>query len=1134
MKPRRAVSLVILSMLLAAVSVGRSATQAKEANLPPGEQRPCDIYAAAQAPCVAAHSTTRALYASYEGPLYQVLRQSDGRTLNIGVVRASAGDAGGYANSAAQDAFCANTNCWISIIYDQSPQRNHLHQAPRGGFYGHGLGGFNNLPLADAAPTTVMGHKVYGVFIVPGMGLRLNDPRGTAVDDQAQGQYWVINGHHYNSGCCFNYGNVELTSRDDGNGTMESTNFSNSTGWFHGSPPGPWIMTDQENNLVGCVNPGSPSKLCVDLPSISWRFVTAMAKGRPGRWASLGGDAQSGALRVMFEGPRVDVTYDPMRKQGAILLGNGGDNSVVSQGTFYEGAMTAANTYPSNETDQLVQANVVAARYDVAMLSVAPANAIATPPGLQTFVPGSTQETAIRFTNTSGAPVADLRFSLGVPAGWTASAERASVAGPVAAGASVEVTFRVTSGPAGFDGDMVANASWTGSSGARNWRAVQKLRNAPPVKINEFRIGDAVNTTNGFIELFNDSDAVVDISNWNLIHHQVWQAIASSIRIPAGTRLAPRGFYLLGLSNSGLAAPVGAGDSTIHVRSIDGLKVGDSIEIGGETRRITRIGTAASPETTIWQPMPEGRSVMTVPKGATNVPVAATDGFVVGEKIALGYGSDFPSTYRTTERYEIATATSVGQPGVYPYLAAEAAAGATNISVTSVATIRAGDRIRLDIASVGHGIETVTVKNVGTAANLMVLAAEAQAGTTRIRVRPGNLVFNNVAVNSGAGLAGLAVNRTLIVGKPGNRETVTITAVNGDSVDIKPALSRNHSNAEHAIDPGTGLDLLAPLQFNHSANLPFSNRGTGIDFTPATRFARSTNEPVQPLGTGITLDRPLAQGYAIDAVVRVAGVTTAGYQGSAPQQWFGGPALAAAGGSMVLRDAAGRAVDSLNYGLIVQPSAAEGYQGISGTGQVGCRAPAAGGRGGRGAVITLDSSAGRMPDGHDTDSNCNDFMVQPGANLAAGATAGSDTIKVTGVADFAPGQTLTIDQGVNMETATIAAVGTAGATTSREATAAGDAIIPVGVVLGFTLGQSITIGDGPQSEVATVEAIYGGGAGPRITVTAPLRFAHPRATAVAGSGVRLGTVLTRTHAAGVQVTTDFPTPGAANRYSLRR
>ena len=130
------------------------------------------------APCVAAHSTTRALYASYNGPLYQVMRQSDGKTLDIGVVQPSAGDAGGYADAAAQDAFCANTYCWITTIYDQSGKGNHLVQAPRGGFSGPAMGGFNNIPIADMAPITIMGHKVYGVFIEPGMGLRWNDAQG--------------------------------------------------------------------------------------------------------------------------------------------------------------------------------------------------------------------------------------------------------------------------------------------------------------------------------------------------------------------------------------------------------------------------------------------------------------------------------------------------------------------------------------------------------------------------------------------------------------------------------------------------------------------------------------------------------------------------------------------------------------------------------------------------------------------------------------------------------------------------------------------------------------------------------------------------------------------------------------------
>ncbi|KAJ7677680.1 concanavalin A-like lectin/glucanase domain-containing protein [Mycena polygramma] len=35
---------------------------------------PCDIYAAGGTPCVAAHSTTRALFSNYSGNLYQVVR----------------------------------------------------------------------------------------------------------------------------------------------------------------------------------------------------------------------------------------------------------------------------------------------------------------------------------------------------------------------------------------------------------------------------------------------------------------------------------------------------------------------------------------------------------------------------------------------------------------------------------------------------------------------------------------------------------------------------------------------------------------------------------------------------------------------------------------------------------------------------------------------------------------------------------------------------------------------------------------------------------------------------------------------------------------------------------------------------
>ena len=142
---------------------------------------------------------------------------------------------------------------------------------------------------------------------------------------------------------------------------------------------------------------------------------------------------------------------------------------------------------------------------------------------------------------------------------------------------------------------------------------------------------------------------------------------------------------------------------------------------------------------------------------------------------------------------------------------------------------------------------------------------------------------------------------------------------------------------------------------------------------------------------------------------------------------------------MVLRDASGLVVDSLNYGGLVDPWAAEGYQATSGAGQSGCsvttpaRPVASGGPGGP-AASAPNRSAGRFPDGLDTDSNCTDFLLQPATTLSAASAAGVNNIKVASVADFAAGQTIMIDTGANLETAVIATVGTAGATTVGAAT----------------------------------------------------------------------------------------------------
>jgi hypothetical protein len=239
---------------------------------------------------------------------------------------------------------------------------------------------------------------------------------------------------------------------------------------------------------------------------------------------------------------------------------------------------------------------------------------------------------------------------------------------------------------------------------------------------------------------------------------------------------------------------------------------------------------------------------------------------------------------------------------------------------------------------------------------------------------------------------------------------------------------------------------------------------------------------------------------------------------------------------MVLRDSGGLVVDSLNYGLIVDPWAAEGYQATSGAGQGGCRvaAPATPGGFGRGAA-PANRSAGRFPDGHDTDSNCADFQIQAATTLAAASSAGATNIKVANVAGFGAGQTIMIDSGANLQTAVIATVGTSGATTLGAPTNAGATMIPLAGFSGFAPGQAVTIDSGANSETAVVVSATGGGRGGRgggatVTVAAPLTHAHAAGVEISGTGITLTAPLTRAHSTGAQLANNVPTPGAPNKY----
>ena len=308
---------------------------------------PCDIYAGAGTPCVAAHSTTRALYSGYSGRLYQVRRASDGATTDIGTQ-----STGGYANAVAQDTFCAHTNCVITTIYDQSPQHNDLT------IEGPGAAGGQDVGANGAAiPVIAGGQRVFGVYIAPNTGYRHYVGSGVAQNGQPEGMYMVASGTHVNNGCCFDYGNVEASISDNGNGHMDAVNLGTTCFFSPCSGSGPWVAGDLENGLFqgNYSNTGDQGN--------NSTYVTAMLKNNgQNTFALKGGNSQSGGLSTWYNGTLpTGGGYIPMHQEGSIVLGTGGDNSNASVGTFFEGVMTSG--YPTDAADNAVQSNVVSVGY---------------------------------------------------------------------------------------------------------------------------------------------------------------------------------------------------------------------------------------------------------------------------------------------------------------------------------------------------------------------------------------------------------------------------------------------------------------------------------------------------------------------------------------------------------------------------------------------------------------------------------------------------------------------------------------------------------------------------------------------------------------------------------------------------
>jgi len=314
---------------------------------------PCDIYAAANNTCVAAHSSIRLLMSTYTGALYQVYRASDKTTKDIPVLSGTI-----FADSSVQDTFCSGTTCTITKLYDQSGHGNFL-EAETPSNPTSSVGGYTGQTAASATAEklNVGGHSVYSLYTKAAQAYWHNgSASGMPLGSAPEGIYMVTSGTHYNGGCCYDYGNGETSRTYVAGPSIDSIYFGNSTQWGHGAGSGPWIMADMEDGMIiGNSN----------TPSITYKFITAIEKNNgTTEWALRGGDATTGTLTTGFKGA-LPAGKNPMKKQGSVLLGSGGDccysNNNASLGTFYEGAIVSG--YPSDATEDAVQVNIVSAQY---------------------------------------------------------------------------------------------------------------------------------------------------------------------------------------------------------------------------------------------------------------------------------------------------------------------------------------------------------------------------------------------------------------------------------------------------------------------------------------------------------------------------------------------------------------------------------------------------------------------------------------------------------------------------------------------------------------------------------------------------------------------------------------------------
>ena len=108
---------------------------------------------------------------------------------------------------------------------------------------------------------------------------------------------------------------------------------------FYTAVTEPWGWTHGTDGIPYQWGGGTPKTN--DSTALPYPFTSLYLRGRTNGFMMKGGNAAEGKLKTMWDGPRPDArtgpkgqqcSYQPMRKQGAIILGTGGDNSNRAEG----------------------------------------------------------------------------------------------------------------------------------------------------------------------------------------------------------------------------------------------------------------------------------------------------------------------------------------------------------------------------------------------------------------------------------------------------------------------------------------------------------------------------------------------------------------------------------------------------------------------------------------------------------------------------------------------------------------------------------------------------------------------------------------------------------------------------------